>query len=39
MHIPEEEGFVYSTWVVTIGLVMLVVFLGASVFLLSALSA
>lgn len=38
MHIPEEEGFVYSTWVVTIGLVMLVVFLGASVFLLSALS-
>lgn len=39
MHIPEEEGFVYSTWVVTIGLVMLVVFLGAAVFLLSALSA
>ena len=38
MHIPEEEGFVYSTWVVTIGLVMLVVFLGAAVFLLSALS-
>ena len=39
MHIPEEEGFVYSTWVVTIGLVMLVVFMGASVFLLSAISA
>lgn len=39
MHIPAEEGFVYSTWVVTIGLVMLVVFLGAAVFLLSALSA
>ena len=38
MHIPEEEGFVYSTWVVTIGLVMLVVFMGAAVFLLSALS-
>ena len=38
MHIPEEEGFVYSTWVVTIGLIMLVVFLGAAVFLLSALS-
>ena len=38
MHIPEEEGFVYSTWVVTIGLVMLVVFMGASVFLLSAIS-
>ena len=38
MHIPEEEGFVYSTWVVTIGLVMLVVFLGASVFFISALT-
>ena len=38
MHIPEEEGFVYSTWVVTIGLVMLVVFMGASVFILSAIS-
>ena len=38
MHIPEEEGFIYSTWVVTIGLVMLVVFMGASVFLLSAIS-
>jgi len=38
MHIPEEEGFVYSTWVVTIGLVMLVVFLGASVFFMSAIS-
>ena len=39
MHIPEEEGFVYSTWVVTIGLVMLVVFMGVSVFIFSALSA
>ncbi len=39
MHIPEDEGFVYSTWVVTTGLIMLIVFLGASVFLLSALSA
>ncbi len=38
MHIPEEEGFVYSTWVVSIGLVMLVVFLGASVFFISALT-
>lgn len=38
MHIPEEEGFVYSTWVVSIGLVMLIVFLGASVFLMSALT-
>ncbi|VAW65529.1 hypothetical protein MNBD_GAMMA11-1667 [hydrothermal vent metagenome] len=38
MHIPEDEGFVYSTWVITIGLVMLVVFMGGSVFFLSALS-
>jgi len=39
MHLPEDEGFVYSTWVVTIGLVMLVVFLGASVLLISSMSA
>jgi len=39
MHIPEEEGFVYSTWVITIGLVMLVVFLGAAIFFISATSA
>lgn len=39
MHIPEDEGFVYSTWVITIGLVMLVVFLGAAVFFISATSA
>lgn len=32
MHIPEEEGFVYSTWVVTIGLVMLVSMIGSSIF-------
>ncbi|VAW73752.1 hypothetical protein MNBD_GAMMA10-1420 [hydrothermal vent metagenome] len=38
MHIPEDEGFVYSTWVITIALVMLVVFMGGSVFFLSALS-
>ncbi len=38
MHIPEDEGFVYSTWVITIALIMLVVFLGGSVFFLSALS-
>ncbi|VAW70640.1 hypothetical protein MNBD_GAMMA09-3623 [hydrothermal vent metagenome] len=38
MHIPEDKGFVYSTWVVTIGLVMLIVFMGGSVFLLSAIS-
>jgi len=39
MHIPEEEGFVYSTWVITTGLVMLVVFLGAAIFFISATSA
>jgi len=39
MHIPEEEGFVYSTWVVTIGLVMLVVFLGGAIFFISATTA
>ncbi len=38
MHIPEEEGFVYSTWVITIGLVLLVVFLGATIFFISATS-
>ncbi|MCW8935062.1 MAG: YIP1 family protein [Gammaproteobacteria bacterium] len=38
MHIPIEKGFVYSTWVVTIGLVMLVVFLGAAIFFISATS-
>jgi len=39
MHIPEEEGFVYSTWVITIGLVLLVVFLGMTIFFISATSA
>lgn len=38
MHIPQEEGFVYSTWVVSLGLIMLIVFLGISVFLFSWLS-
>lgn len=38
MHIPEDEGFVYSTWVVSLALVMIVVFLGFSVFLFSFLS-
>lgn len=38
MHIPEEESFVYSTWVVSLGLVMLIVFLGSSVFLFSWMS-
>ena len=35
MHIPQEEGFVYASWVVSLGLVMIVVFLGVSVFILS----
>lgn len=35
MHIPEDEGFVYSTWVVTIGLVMLVTMIGSGVFLMN----
>ena len=35
MHIPEDEGFVYSTWVVALGLVMIIVFLGFSVFFFS----
>jgi len=38
MHVPEDEGFVYSTWVITIALIMLVVFLGGSIFFISALS-
>jgi len=38
MHIPKEKGFVYSTWVVTSGLIMMVVFLGAAIFFISAIS-
>lgn len=38
MHIPSEEGFVYASWVVSLGLIMIVVFLGASVFIFSWLS-
>lgn len=38
MHIPEEEGFVYATWVVSLGLVMIIVFLGVSVFFFSWIS-
>ena len=38
MHIPKEEGFVYSTWVVSLGLIMIIVFLGLSVFIFSFLS-
>lgn len=39
MHIPEDEGFIYSTWVVTIGLVMLVTMIGAGVFLMNFIGA
>ncbi|MFW2372236.1 MAG: Yip1 family protein [Gammaproteobacteria bacterium] len=35
MHIPEDEGFMYSTWIVTIGLVMLVTMIGSGVFLMN----
>jgi hypothetical protein len=35
MQIPPEKGFVYSTWIVSLGLIMLIVFLGISVFVLS----
>jgi len=38
MHIPEEEGFVYSTWVVSLGLVMIIAFMGVSVFFFSWLT-
>lgn len=39
MHIPEDQGFMYSTWVVTIGLVMLVTMMGAAVFLMNFIEA
>ena len=35
LHIPKEKGFVFSTWVVVIALVMLVMILGLSVFFFS----
>ncbi|MGA7980824.1 MAG: Yip1 family protein [Chromatiaceae bacterium] len=38
MHIPEDEGFVYSSWVVSLGMIMIVVFLGLSAFVFSWLS-
>jgi len=37
MHIPEDEGFVFSTWVVAIGMVTFVTILGAAVFFLQLL--
>lgn len=38
MHISKEEGFVYSTWVVSLGLVMLTLFFGISIFIFSWLN-
>jgi len=38
MHIPKEEGFIYSTWIVSLGMIMLVVFMGLSVFIFSWLT-
>jgi hypothetical protein len=38
MHISQEKGFVYSTWVVSLGLVMITLFLGISIFIFSWLS-
>ena len=38
MHIPEEQGFVYSTWVVSLGLFMLIVFMAVSVLFFSWLT-
>jgi Yip1 domain len=34
MHIPEDEGFMYSTWIVSIGMITFVTILGAAVFFL-----
>ncbi len=39
MHIPEDEGFVYSSWVVTIALVMLVTMITGGVFLMNFIGA
>jgi hypothetical protein len=38
MHLPQEAGFIYSTWIATLGLIMLVVFMTGSVFIFSALT-
>jgi hypothetical protein len=38
MHIPKEEGFVYASWVVSLGMIMIIVFLGLSVFIFSWLT-
>ena len=38
MRIPKETGFIYSTWIASLGLIMLVVFMGLSVFIFSWLT-
>jgi hypothetical protein len=38
MRVPKETGFIYSTWIASLGLIMLVVFMGLSVFIFSWLT-
>lgn len=38
MRVSKETGFIYSTWIASLGLIMLVVFLGLSVFIFSWLT-
>jgi hypothetical protein len=38
MHLSQDAGFIYSTWIATLGLIMLVVFMTGSVFIFSALT-
>lgn len=38
MRISKEAGFIYSTWIASLGLIMLVVFMGLSVFIFSWLT-
>lgn len=38
MQISKEKGFIYSTWIASLGLIMLVVFMGMSVFIFSWLT-
>ncbi|MDX1594116.1 MAG: Yip1 family protein [Gammaproteobacteria bacterium] len=38
MRVSKETGFIYSTWIASLGLIMLVVFMGLSVFIFSWLT-
>ncbi|HEY5790244.1 MAG TPA: Yip1 family protein [Gammaproteobacteria bacterium] len=38
MEIPQEAGFIYSTWIAALGLIMLVAFIGVSVFIFTGLT-